>query len=281
MCTTLHFMDVGQGNMTLIQLDDGSIFLYDCNITEENEEPVLDYLEEQIGLGKKIDVFICSHRDSDHMRGIKKVHANFPIQFIWDSGVSGTTTSGDEYRDYMDLRRIVGFREVKRGKRWDYGNTRLRIMNSKNDDLSNNPNAQSIVIKVIHRDSSSDKNYDSVMLPGDTDAATWKTIQEVYSDKDLSCSLLLASHHGSLTYFDDPSDEDYYYTDHIIAKSPEITIISVGENGYGHPDDKALKYYEKYSTRLRNGRKIVRTDQDGNIRVVLKDGGGWSLYKNQ
>lgn len=281
MSTILHFIDVGQGNMTLIQLDDGSIFLYDCNITEENEEAVLDYLEEQIGLGTKIDVFICSHRDSDHMRGIKKIHAKFPVKIFWDSGVPGTITSGDEYRNYMDLRRKVGFEDVKKRTKYIYGNTKLRIMNSKNDNLTDNPNAQSIVIKVIHRDSSSDKDYDSVMLTGDTDAATWKTIQEDYRDTDLSCSLLLASHHGSLTYFDDPSNKNYYYIDHIKAKSPEMTIISVGENGYGHPDDKVLKYYEKYSTGSKNGSKIVRTDIDGNIRVVLKDRGGWSLYRNQ
>lgn len=102
MATVVHFVDVGQGNMTLLQLDSGKVFLYDCNITDENQDAALGYLAKQIGWGAAIDVFICSHRDSDHMRGVKKVHEYFPIQHMWDSGATGTTPDSDEYRDYMD-----------------------------------------------------------------------------------------------------------------------------------------------------------------------------------
>ena len=277
MPTKLHFINVGQGNMTLLQLSDGQIFLYDCNITNDNEGSVLEYLANQIGRNTAIDVFICSHRDADHMRGIKKIHKHFPIKKIWDSGVTGTTPNSSEYLDYMDLRRKVGFREIKPRTRYDFGDTRLRIMNSKNDDVADNANAQSIVIKVVHRDSYRDKDYASVLLTGDTDAATWKTIQQQYSDIDLSCSLLLASHHGSSSYFEDPSDTKHYYTGHLYAKSPNMTIISVGNNAHGHPDKDAIRFYEKYSTGSRSGNKILRTDKNGHICVTLQDGGGWSL----
>ena len=281
MSTNLHFINVGQGNMVLIQLANGKVFLYDCNVTDKNEDDVLDYVARQIGHGTAIDVFICSHREADHMRGIKKVHAEFPIQKIWDSGVTGTSTDSAEYKEYMDLRRTVGFKEVKAQTRYDYGNTRLRIMNSKNDEVTDDCNSQSIVVKVMHRDAEENVSYASVMLTGDTDAQTWKdSILKHYKDSDLSCSLLLASHHGSITYFDDPRDEEHYYTAHIEAQSPDMTIVSVGDNSFGHPDKKALKLYEKYSSGSDKGNKIARTDTDGNICVTLKDGGGWSLSKN-
>lgn len=280
MATKVHFINVGQGNMTLLELANGKKYLYDCNLTEDNEDDVLAYLEKLIGKGTKIDVFICSHRDADHMRGVKKVHEHFPIQHVWDSGVVGTTTDCTEYKEYMDLRRTVGFTEVKAQTRDDLGNTRLRIMNSKNDDLADNANAQSIVLKVVHRDSAKDKDYDSVLLTGDTDAVTWKAIRKHYADSDLSCSLLLASHHGSITYFDDPSDANYY-TSHLKAKSPAMTIISVGDNGHGHPDKKALEFYEQYSKGSNQGNKVYRTDKQGNMCVELKDGGGWSLTSDR
>lgn len=279
MPTKLHFINVGKGNMTLLQLANGSTFLYDCNVTSDNEDDVLSFVAKQIGKGTEIDAFICSHRDSDHMRGIKKVHTKFPIQRIWDAGVTGTTPNCTEYKEYMELRRKVEAKEVESLKRYDYGNTRLRIMNAKNDDLADNANAQSIVIKVVHRDSKNDKDHASVLLTGDTDAATWKVIRKRYNDVDLSCSLLLASHHGSLSYFDDPSDEKYYYLDHLKAKSPAMTIVSVGKNGHGHPDKKALELYEKHSSGSHKGNKICRTDVHGHISVTLKDGGGWSLSK--
>jgi len=278
MPTKLHFINVGQGNMTLMQLDDGQTYLYDCNVTNDNEDDVLGYVGKQIGKGTKINAFICSHRDADHMRGVKKVHAKFPIQNIWDSGVVGTTPNCTEYKEYMELRRAVGFNEVEPLTRYDYGNTRLRIMNAKNDDLADNANAQSIVIKVVHRDAANDSNYGSVMLTGDTDAATWKAIRKSYNDASLSCSLLSASHHGSLSYFDDPGDR-YYYLDHLKAKAPAMTIISVGDNGHGHPDKKALEFYETHSSGSNKGNKICRTDVHGHISVTLKDGGGWLLSK--
>ena len=59
-----------------------------------------------------------------------------------------------------------------------------------------------------------------------------------------------------------------------------MTIISVRENSYGHPDDKAVEFYEKYSRGSNRGTKILRTDEHGHIRVSLKDGGGWTVEKN-
>src|SRR5579871_4025336 len=105
MATTVHFINVDQGNMTLLQLDNGKVVMYDCNITGDNEDAVLRYVAKQIGWGTAIDIFICSHRDSDHMRGVTKLHKYFPIQHVWDTGVTGTTPDCDEYADYMDLRR--------------------------------------------------------------------------------------------------------------------------------------------------------------------------------
>lgn len=277
MATLVHFINVGQGNMTLLQLASGQTFLYDCNVTNENEDEVLGYVAKQVGWGKAIDVFVCSHRDADHMRGVKKVNDYFPIKRVWDSGVTGTTPDSTEYREYMDLRRSVGFLEVERRKYYDYGNTRLRVMNSKNDDLPDNANAQSIVIKVVHHDARRDVNHDSVLLTGDTDAVAWQSIRSYYADGDLSCSLLLASHHGSITFFDDPSDEKNYYVAHVNAMKPAMTIVSVGDNGHGHPHDKALELYKKYSTGSNKGNKIKRTDMHGTLRLELKDDGGWSL----
>ncbi|HQR50677.1 MAG TPA: hypothetical protein PKW44_03470 [Methylophilaceae bacterium] len=277
MPTEVHFMNVGQGNMTLLKLANGKVHLYDCNVTNDNEADILGYLKKHIGAGTKIDVFICSHRDADHMRGIKKVHAKFPVQHVWDSGAVGTSPGCTEYLEYMQLRRTVGFTEVKHKTRYDYGNTRLRVMNAKNDDLADNANAQSIVIKVIQRNSSTDKEFASALLTGDTDAVTWQSIRSHYSDRDLSCAILLASHHGSITYFDDPSDDKNYYTGHIKAKGPKMTIISVGDNAHGHPDKKALELYEKYSSGSNKGNKLYRTDEKGHIKLILKDDGGWTL----
>jgi competence protein ComEC len=43
--------------------------------------------------------------------------------------------------------------------------------------------------------------------------------------------------------------------------SPELAVISVGENKYGHPHKETLEILEKY------GIRILRTDREGDIKV--------------
>jgi hypothetical protein len=51
MATTIHFIDVGQGNMVLVQCADGTNLMVDCNITQDNVGRVLNYVANQIGQG--------------------------------------------------------------------------------------------------------------------------------------------------------------------------------------------------------------------------------------
>lgn len=281
MPTIVHFIDVGEGNMTLLELDDGEIALYDCNVTDENEDRVLSYVGNAIGWSSHIDMFINSHRDVDHLRGVRKVHDYFPIQEVWESGVTGTTPSSAPYQEYMRLRREVGFYEVPPRKYWDHGRSRIRVWNSKNDDLPNNPNSQSIVIKLEHKDTMAGSTLRSVFLTGDSDAITWKDIRTHYNRDDYSVDILLASHHGALSFFDDPNDTQHYFTEHIRDMSPAMTIISVGPNSYGHPDSKAMEFYEKNSRGSDRGNKVFTTQDQGTMKLILNDDGGWVLSPRQ
>lgn len=208
------------------------------------------------------------------MRGIKLLHMKHPIKTIWDSGIPGTTTSSSEYKEYMDLRRRLKSKVIVARRYWKYGDTILRCMNSQWDDYSD-PNDQSIVLKV-------ENNGASAILTGDTSYKPWKEkILPLYNDSRLSTNILLAAHHGSLTFFDDPSDEKNDYTAHIKEIAPAMTLVSVGPNSYDLPDDKALKLYEKHSSGSNKGKKVFTTEEKGNMRLVLKDDGSWNLKVNQ
>jgi beta-lactamase superfamily II metal-dependent hydrolase len=264
----VHFIDVGCGNMTLIIFSDGSRFMYDCNLTEENSEAVLSYLEGIIG-NKGIDVFINSHRDADHMRGIADLHATHLISKIWDSGVAGTTTDSPEYAAYMELRRELSVSELEPFSSGSYGGATLTCMNSKCDDYSD-PNEQSLVIRIEYKGS-------SVMLAGDTNYRPWKEKIMPHYGNGVQSSILLASHHGSIDFFDDPSDEKTYYTGHIAKILPVMTLVSVGPNVNDLPDPNAMKLYEKYSTSSDKGNKVFTTEKNGTMKLTLKDEGSWSL----
>lgn len=268
--------------MTLIQTSNSKNIVVDCNITDDNEFEVFNYLSEKIGTLAPIDIFICSHRDSDHMHGIRKLHREFPIENILDNGYPGTSTDTKEYQQYMQLRREVGNGEVKKQTRRDFGRTRLRYLSACDDRLAKNANAQGVVIKVEHLNVNRSKILGSVMLTGDSDAETWRYgILKDYDSINIACDILVAGHHGSITFFDDPADKKHYYVAHMKAMKPAMTIISVGNNPHGHPSQKALELYEKYSAGSDKGNKVFRTDKRGNMCVHLKDDGGWNLKSSQ
>ena len=281
MTTTVHFIDVGQGNMVLVQCASGTNFVVDCNITEENKDSVLGYVAEQIGSGRQLHAFICTHRDADHMRGVRTLHNKFPIRKVWDSGYPGTSTDTDEYKAYMRLRNDVGSRIIEKQTKYDYGRTRLRFLSAKDDRLPKNANDQGLVLKVEQRNPDMSRVMASTILSGDGSYAVWKDgIMKDYDSSQLSCNIVMAAHHGSLDFFDDPNS-NHYYVNHVKAMTPAMAIVSVGPNNYGHPDVTALGLYRENSRGLDNGDKIYRTDRQHSVKMTLKDGGGCSVAKNQ
>ena len=268
--------------MALVECANGTNFVVDCNITDDNQDRVLAYLTAQIGKGGRLRAFICTHRDADHMRGVEILHRHFPLQSIWDSGYPGTSKDSLEYKAYIRLRKSIGGAVKKKGTHRDFGRTRFRYLSARDDRLPANANAQGIVLKVEQRTSNLSATEGSTVLTGDSDAATWKYgIVEDYSTKVVSCDILLAGHHGSITFFDHPSNEKKFYVGHMKAMTPRMVIVSVGNNSYGHPDSKALELYRKYSSGSPQGNKVYRTDQHGTMKLTLKTGGGWSLSAKQ
>lgn len=269
----VHFIDVGCGNMTLLLFPNGTTYLYDCNVTSDNAEAVFGYLTRSMGQRTAIDTFICSHRDADHIRGIGEIHRRFPIQKIRDAGVPGATQDSREYREYMALRRRLLSRTIMAKKYLEVGDATIHFMNAGRDD-TRDVNDQSIVMKVDYQGS-------SVLLAADTSFAPWKKDIVPHYGSRLQANILLAAHHGSLTFFDDPADSRHYYTDHMETISPAMTVISVGRNPHGLPDSKAVKLYKKYSTGSNHGHKVFRTDHEGHMKLLLRGSSHWTLSRNQ
>lgn len=135
-------------------------------------------------------------RYGDHMRGVRRVHAVAPIQTIWDCGVAGSTTDCAEYAEYMRLRREVRCGEVQAGRNYQLGGTTFSVLGGR-DSRTSEVNTQSAVIKVGH-------GPHSAMLTGDSDVRAWRWITSTYPEVLLASTALLASHHGSMTFFEEP-----------------------------------------------------------------------------
>lgn len=267
----VHFIDVGQGNMVLCVFPDRRVLVYDCNITQENEARVLGYLRRIIP-GYHIDIFVNSHRDADHMRGIEALHRTFPIRSLWDSGVSGNIDT-PEYSTYMALRRSLPAQSVIEATRnlHTHGSPLVWVINGKRD--GGDQNAQSIVLKIDYQGS-------SVLLTGDTDVRVWANHIVSESTALVRSKILLASHHGSDSFFS-VSNGPYPYVSHMRAINPEMTVISVGPNAHGHPHVSALRLYDEHTRGSQQGQKVFRTDTHGTILLELLGYGDWRMTPNQ
>lgn len=87
----------------------------------------------------------------------------------------------------------------------------------------------------------------AILVTGDLDAAGERRLVKEHI---ISADILLVGHHGSKTST---------CQDLLDAVQPELALISVGENHYGHPTQEVLDRLEQAGCTVR------RTDQEGTI----------------
>lgn len=276
--TVVFVLNVGHGNMVLMRTSSGHSIMFDCNVTEDNKSRILGEVGKGLdGIGH-IDRFICSHRDADHIRGIRLVHQHFPIREIVDCGYQGTTTDSDDYKDYMSLRNQILSKCAKKRDLYSYGETNLHVLSAKDSRLANNANDQGIVLQIEHPRSASGYTSTRMILPGDSSGETWKNaIMMDYSYMTLESQILLAAHHGSRTFFE-IGGQSGYYTEHIKCIKPEIVIVSVGPNPYGHPNEDAMRRYGMYCIGNNHRKPVEKTETRGSLAVCCLDQGGYGVY---
>ena len=124
-------------------------------------------------------------------------------------------------------------------------------LKAKNEsELSHNDTSIILFIKY--------KDFDGILM-GDSESNSFYLLKENLKPNG-KVELFKVGHHGS------SKSVNQEMADFI---APEISIISVGENHYGHPDLDVLDY-------LSNS-KILRTDIDKAIRIK-SDGFKYSIY---
>ena len=106
---TIHYLDVGQGDSTLICLPDDTVMLIDAG-TSKSAKHIITYLE-SLNI-KTIDYFILTHSDADHSGGAKRVFEAFEIKTIYrpfqisvvdDSAKPLVATPYEDLADYLDI----------------------------------------------------------------------------------------------------------------------------------------------------------------------------------
>lgn len=334
-----HVINIGQGLMILIIFPDETTMLFDCNLTKENEEYVFEYLEKNIPIRKNenyqdvqyIDIFVNSHRDQDHYKGIKEINSKFEIKSIWDSGqygVGAKSKKGD-YQDYMELKRNI---KKKYGKDAvpnlvpsnnvfkTFGQANIYCLNSKsefenstlsneysgtcdstffyslNESLFNDLTKESERLLSIGEEFQTKDQHTNcivllieyknkkLLLTGDSDWKAWRDSIINQTEQNLvKSNILVASHHGSRTFFTDESNNsidinknpDSTYLEHLDIICPDITLISCGKyETHHHPNEEAMELYKSSTS---NNQVYTTFEKDAGFVGFIKSDGYWGV----
>jgi len=279
--------------MTLI-LAARAVLLYDCRVTEDDQERILAHLRRYIpsridddgNEAQWIDWFICSHRDSDHLLGLDLVHDEFTIKGIVDPGTTSGSIDSPANKYYMYLRRqlkeihgedAVIVPEASATALFTFDGVRLFCLCSgKDDPPSEDGHYGNNVFQVEYAGR-------RVLLTGDSDWSSWQDrILPLFRETGLlSSTVMVASHHGSRSFFvdadPDVEEEEAWqeaFEEHLGLIAPSMTIISCGsQEQHNHPNQEALKRYK-------NGTKhqqVYLTRDKGSLVGQFYANGDWTV----
>lgn len=249
----IYFVDVGQGDSTLIQTIEGKNILIDGGGSEfgsfdVGESILLPYLlDRRI---TTIDYLMISHFDSDHIGGVFAILENLKVKNII---ISKQGETSENLKKFYEITNNKGIRTiiVKKGDiveidKYSHFEILFPEDNLIEDNILNN---NSIVARFNSLDF-------SILFTGDIEEIAEKRLCELYSGTDkLEAFVLKVAHHGSKT----SSSEEF-----LELVKPKIALIGVGKNNnFGHPNIDVIERLENM------GSKIYRTDNCGEIIIRI------------
>ena len=236
---TVAALDVGQGASTLF-LSGKSAVLVDCggNGQDSAGDTAADHLA---AMGRtELDLLVLTHMDDDHFNGVAQLLYRLDVKRIAAPDVERV----EELRE-LALREGAELLLVTAEQKLSFGQAELTLYPPLGQGTSNE---EGLFVLC------STDDFDA-LITGDADDFVERMLVKYYDLPDLE--LLMAGHHGS---------RHSTCQELLDALRPELAVISVGYNSYGHPGEETL-------TRLASsGAKIYRTDENGTVTIGVKDG---------
>lgn len=243
------FLDVGQGDSTLILGGDGEEALVDGG----PDASVLSGLGRRMPSGdREIELLVLTHPHADHVTGLVEVLRRYKVDRVLMTGVVPQSPAGEEFgREVAELGIPVEYAVA--GESFSVGAFRLETLwpreplagttvDDRGAAAEGGMNDTSIVLRATAASST------ALLM---ADASVRVESELVGSGADLKADLLKAGHHGS----GGSSSREF-----LAAVGARFAAISAGAgNRYGLP---ALKTVLRLAD---SGAEVFRTDRDGDI----------------
>lgn len=251
------FLDVGQGDATILELPEGEVVLIDAGAAYDRLDMgravVGPYLWDR-GINR-LDLVIGTHPQRDHVGGVPWILSRFDVDTYSGNGITRP------HRFYQRLERALRTSQVVR-RRVEAGD--LLLATASCELLALNPppsdgrarggepwsngtrlNNHSVVVRL-------DCGPYGFLFPADIESQAMQPLSE--NGAPLHVQVVKVPHHGARSSLHEAW---------IHEVGAHIGIISAGRfNPYHHPAPAVMRAYEKAGTALR------RTDRDGAVIVT-------------
>ena len=237
----VHFIDVGQGDATLVTCG-GRTMLIDAG-DDTKGTAIQNYLQKQ--KITKLDYLVLTHPDADHIGGAPVIITKFKIGNVFVSNFEKDNKTYQKLVQSLDDKQIKAL-TPKVNSKYTLGTASITILAP--GSSYDNPNDASIGLLLKN-------GTRSFLFTGDAGEDAEEDILE--TGIDISADVYKVGHHGSRY----STSKDFFQ-----AVDPFYAVISCGEgNSYGHPHAETL------NTLRTNGVMVYRTDEAGTI-VASTDG---------
>ncbi|WP_238917649.1 ComEC/Rec2 family competence protein [Clostridium sp. YIM B02555] len=236
----IHYIDVGQGDSELIQVEDKNI-LIDAGTSDRK---ALDYLK-SLGI-KKLDYVIATHPHEDHIGSMDDVIKAFDIGKFYSPKVTTTTKTFENMINALKEKNLK-LTVPKVSDELTIGNATLTFL-APNNNKYENLNNYSIVCKLKYGNT-------SFIFMGDAEEISEGEILQ--KQLDIKADVIKVGHHGSR------SSSTKAFLEKV---NPKYAVISCEKgNDYGHPHKVTI---DKLNAKNIN---VFRTDLEGTI-IATSDG---------
>lgn len=237
----VHFIDVGQGDATLIQSGDAAMLI---DAGDDTKGTLLqNYLQKQ-GV-TKLDYLILTHPDADHIGGAPVIVTKFEVDRVFMSNFEKDNKTYRKLIQALDDKRL-SFETPAVGSRYRLGGAEVTILAPVKE--YEDPNNASIALIVYNGEN-------SFLFTGDAEEEAENDL--LTQNTSVRADVYQAGHHGSRT-----SSSIAFMQ----AVNPAYAVISCKEgNSYGHPHAQTMNRFRE------RGMKVFRTDEQGSI-IAVSDG---------
>jgi len=256
----VYFLDVGQGDANFIQTPQNHYILIDGG----PDSLILEKLNKTLPFWNRgLDLVILTHPEKDHLTGILEILKRYRVNnFLWTGVIKNDIQNKElatllekiqQRKESLFFASLIGPSQtkvltIKAGDKIRAGDvlidTLYPIEDMEGKEAKKTTNDSCLVLKLIF-------GKNSFLFTGDIGFAEEKNI--INLKKDISAEVLKIAHHGSK-----------YSTSESFLENvkPEIAVIEVGKNKYGHPAPETLQRLKNFGIK-----KIFITNRDGDIKI--------------